>query len=92
VPGEWTAVRVELLPVAHAFRAGSQLRVTIDAPGNSRADWIFDTISSGETVDVAFGGDRPSRIVLPVVPGIGVPQPYPTCTLRGQPCRAAPIP
>ena len=52
-PDEWTAVRVELLPVAHAFRAGSQVRVTIDAPGNSRADWAFDTISAGETVDVA---------------------------------------
>ncbi len=91
-PDEWTAVRVELLPVAHAFRAGSQLRVTIDAPGNSRADWTFETISAGETVDIAFGGDQPSRIVLPVVPGIAVPQPYPTCTLRGQPCRAGPIP
>ncbi len=91
-PDEWTAVRVELLPVAHAFRAGSQVRVTIDAPGNSRAEWTFDTISTGETVDVAFGGDQPSRIVLPVVPGITVPQPYPTCTLRGQPCRQAPIP
>ena len=91
-PDEWTAVRVELLPVAHAFRAGSQLRVTIDAPGNSRADWAFETISAGETVDIAFGGDQPSRIVLPVVPGVVVPQPYPTCTLRGQPCRAAPIP
>ena len=91
-PDEWTAVRVELLPVAHAFRAGSQLRVTIDAPGNSRADWTFDTISTGETVDLAFGGDQPSRIVLPVVPGITVPPTYPTCTLRGQPCRQAPIP
>ena len=89
---EWTPVRVELLPVAHAFRAGSQVRMTIDAPGNSRADWAFDTISAGETLDVAFGGDQPSRIVLPVMPGITVPQPYPTCTLRGQPCRQAPAP
>ena len=69
VAGEWTPVRVELFPVAHAFRAGSRLRVTVDAPGGNRAEWIFDTIAAGETVEIAHGGDQPSRIVLPVVDG-----------------------
>jgi len=87
--GEWTPVRVELYPVAHAFRPGSQLRVTIDAPGNSRAAWEFETIAAGETVEIAHDTDHPSRIVLPVVAGIDVPDSYPTCSLRGQPCRAA---
>nr|MBA3289538.1 CocE/NonD family hydrolase [Acidimicrobiia bacterium] len=87
VAGEWTPVRVELLPVAHPFRAGSQLRVTIDAPGNNRAEWIFETIAAGETVEIAHDAEHPSRIVLPVVPGIDVPGGYPRCSLRGQPCR-----
>lgn len=85
--GEWELVRVELLPFAHAFRAGSQLRVTVDAPGNSRAIWVFETIADGETVEIAHDADHPSKLVLPVVPGIDVPDALPPCTLRGQPCR-----
>ena len=85
--GEWTPVRVELLPFAHAFRAGSRLRVTVDAPGNNRAEWVFDTIAGGETVEIGLGGENPSSIVLPVVSGVDVPPRYPPCALRGQPCR-----
>jgi len=84
---EWTPVRVEIFPFAHAFRPGSRLRVTVDAPGNARAAWAFETIAAGETVEIAWGPDHPSRIVLPVVPGIDVPDTFPACTLRGQPCR-----
>ncbi len=88
--GEWNPVRVEILPFAHAFRAGSRIRVTVDAPGNNRAQWAFETISDGETVEVGVGGDAASSIVLPVVAGVDVPPRYPSCTLRGQPCRPAP--
>ena len=88
--GEWNPVRVELFPVAHAFRAGSRIRLTVDAPGNSRAAWIFDTIADGETVEIAHRADQPSRLVLPVVGGVDVPARYPPCTLRGQPCRRYP--
>jgi uncharacterized protein len=88
VADEWTPVRVEIFPFAHAFRAGSRVRVTIDAPGNNRAEWAFDTISDGELVDVGVGGgENASSIVLPAVSGVDVPPRYPTCTLRGQPCR-----
>jgi uncharacterized protein len=90
VAGEWNPVRVELFPVAHAFRAGSRLRVTVDAPGGNRAEWEFDTIADGETVEIAHGADQPSRIVLPVVDSVDPPARYPTCTLRGQPCRPYP--
>ncbi|MGH9272879.1 MAG: CocE/NonD family hydrolase C-terminal non-catalytic domain-containing protein, partial [Ilumatobacteraceae bacterium] len=89
--GEWTPVRVELHPVAHAFRPGSRLRITVDAPGNSRGEWELETISDGEAVEIGHGPDQASRIVLPVVAGIDVPDAYPTCTLRGQPCRPAPV-
>ncbi|MGI9031216.1 MAG: CocE/NonD family hydrolase, partial [Ilumatobacteraceae bacterium] len=89
--GEWIPVRVELHPVAHAFRPGSRLRITVDAPGNSRGEWELETIANGEIVEIGHGPDQPSRIVLPVVAGVDVPDTYPTCTLRGQPCRPAPV-
>lgn len=87
-PGELSLVRVELLPVAHVFRAGSQLRLTVDAPGGNRPIWAFDTISNGETVEIAHDGEHPSRVVLPIVDGVDVPASLPACgSLRGQPCR-----
>ena len=86
--GEFTPVRVELFPFAHPFRAGSRIRITVDAPGNARGEWEFRTISGGETVDIAYGGDHPSRVVLPVVPvTIAAPAPAACGALRGQPCR-----
>jgi predicted acyl esterase len=86
---EFTPVRVALFPFAHPFRAGSRLRLTIDAPGNNRAIWEFRTIDKGETVTVAHDADHPSRLVLPVVPNVDVPRPAPPAcgSLRGQPCR-----
>ncbi|NND73610.1 MAG: CocE/NonD family hydrolase [Ilumatobacter sp.] len=87
--GDFDLVRVEVFPFAHVFRAGSQIRISIDAPGGNRPVWIFDTIAGGEQVQVALGGDFPSKVVLPVVAGIEPPAEYPECgALRGQPCRA----
>jgi predicted acyl esterase len=86
--GEFVPIRVDIYPFAHPFRAGSQLRVTIDAPGGNRQIWHWDTISSGETVTIAHDAEHPSRIVLPTLTGIDIPDDYPPCgSLRGQPCR-----
>ncbi len=87
--GEFTEVKVPIFPVAHPFRKGSRIRLTIDAPGNNRAVWEFRTISNGETVTIAHDADHPSRLLLPVVPDIAVPQAAPPAcgSLRGQPCR-----
>ena len=94
VPGEWTPVRVEILPFAHPMRAGSRLRMTVDAPGGNRAEWVFDTIAAGETVEIAFDAERPSSLVLgtidPASVGADIPDTSPGCTLRGQPCREEP--
>jgi hypothetical protein len=39
-------------------------------------------------VTVARSEAQPSKVVLPVVPGVDVSTPRPACgTLRGQPCR-----
>jgi predicted acyl esterase len=86
--GEFVPVRVDIYPFAHPFRVGSQLRVTIDAPGGNRQIWQWDTISTGETVTVAHDVDHPSRVVLSTLTGIDIPDDYPPCgALRGQPCR-----
>ncbi|MEY4173460.1 MAG: hypothetical protein RI900_625 [Actinomycetota bacterium] len=86
---EFTLVRVALFPFAHPFRAGSRLRLTVDAPGNNRAIWQFRTIAAGETVTIAHDAEHPSRLVLPVTSRVVVPQPAPPAcgSLRGQPCR-----
>jgi len=88
--GKFSRVRVGLFAVAHVFRKGSRIRIGIEAPGGDRTRWTFDTPLTGGTVEnvVARGGNQASRIVLPVVPGVNVPQALPPCPgLRGQPCR-----
>ncbi|MFN8641646.1 MAG: CocE/NonD family hydrolase [Candidatus Binatia bacterium] len=85
--GELTPLRVELFPFAHAFRAGSRVRISVESPGGDRAIWKFDAlrIEGGATVEIALDG---SRVVLPVIPGADVPTALPACTARrGQPCR-----
>jgi predicted acyl esterase len=87
-PGTFTPVRVELFPFAAALRAGSRLRVSVEAPGGNRAVWAFDTIDKGETDQLATDAIHPSRLVLAVVPAVAVPPGYPPCgSLRGEPCR-----
>jgi predicted acyl esterase len=85
---ELTPVRIELFPFAYAFRKDSKIRITIDAPGNSRPVWEFDTIDDGEAVTIAHDADHPSKIVLQVVPGVAVPPTIVPCgSMRGEPCR-----
>jgi len=86
--GEAALLRVDLFPFAHPFRAGSQIRLTIDAPGNSRAIWAFRTISDGETVTLVRDEVHMSQLVLSVVPvTVAAPAPPACGSLRGQPCR-----
>ena len=88
--GAFTLVRIPIFAFAHAFRAGSKLRVTVEAVGGDRAIWKFNTIDSGKTVNtVAFGGVRASRLVLAAIPTAtakGTPLPSATA-LRGEPSR-----
>ncbi|MCP4593165.1 MAG: CocE/NonD family hydrolase, partial [bacterium] len=89
-PGEWTRVRILLMPFAHVFRAGSRIRISVDTPGASRAEWKFILADLDDQVrhSVAHSSERPSRVVLPVVSGVDVPTERPVCNaLRGQPCR-----
>ncbi|MBM3827391.1 MAG: CocE/NonD family hydrolase [Actinobacteria bacterium] len=88
-PGEITLVRVEIFPVAHPFRAGSRIRVTIDAPGGNHGEWEFRTISAGENVTIHHDAEHPSSIVFSTITGLNVPRGVAPCgALRGQPCRS----
>ncbi len=90
--GQYALVRVPLFPIAHAFRAGSRIRVIIQAPGGNQPLWSFqDLPASGPTRnDVSRSGRLASAIVLPVNPTVSVPTPLPPCpALRGEPCRPA---
>lgn len=90
-PGQPTFVRLQIMPFAHTVRFGSKLRVTIDAPGASRARWKFETINQPGQVNTIFhSASRPSKLVLPVVSGVDVPFFGTSCgALRAQPCRPA---
>jgi predicted acyl esterase len=80
-------VRVPLYPFAHAFRAGSRIRIVVQPPGGNRPAWAFATLPGTRTVTVSRSPAQPSKVVLPVVSGIAVSTPIPACgTLRGQPC------
>ena len=88
--GEWTLVRIEIYPFAHALRAGSQLRLAVATPGANKGRWKFDVLQldPGATVAVAHDVDHPSSIVISTLPEVVVPTSLPACpSLRSQPCR-----
>lgn len=87
---QWTEVRVGTAGFAHAMRAGSRVRVSVDTPGGVRADWRFALKTFPELVKygVAHEVGHPSKVVLPRLAGVPVPSATPPCpSLRGQPCR-----
>jgi predicted acyl esterase len=91
--GRAAKVVVPLYYQGHVYRAGSRIRVTVEAPGGDQPVWAFaETRPRGRAVvRVARGGGHASRLVLPVVPGIGAATGLPPCPgLRGEACRAAP--
>jgi predicted acyl esterase len=89
-PDRFVKVVIPLYYEAHAYRAGSRIRVRITDPNGDQPVWSF-----GETepkrhakVEIAYSERRPSRLILPVVPGVDVPTELPPCPgLRAQPCR-----
>ena len=89
-PGQFVEVVIPLYYEGHAYRAGSRIRVTIAAPNGTQPVWSFGQTEPGgtATVSVAFSKGMPSRLVLPVVPGVSVPTGPPPCPgLRNEPCR-----
>jgi hypothetical protein len=88
--GRYTEVTVPLYFEGHAYRRGSRIRLTVSAPGSDQPVWAFaETRPLGPaSVTIAHSAAMPSRVILPVVPGVAVPTGLPTCPgLRGEPCR-----
>jgi predicted acyl esterase len=88
--GRFAEVNVPLYYEGHVYRAGSRIRITIAGPSGDQPIWAFkSTVPHGTaTVSLVHSPGMPSRIVLPVVPGVNVPTGLPPCPgLRGEACR-----
>jgi hypothetical protein len=83
-------VVIPLYYEGHAYRADSQIRVTITDPNGDQPIWSFGETRPKRraTVEIAHSASKPSRLILPVVAGVDVPTDLPPCPgLRGEPCR-----
>jgi hypothetical protein len=89
-PDQFVPVTIPLYYEGHMYRAGSQIRVRISAPNGDQPIWAFAEAdpSSQANVAIGYGGSMPSRLLLPVVPGVDTTTGLPPCPgLRGEPCR-----
>ncbi|MEA2214293.1 MAG: uncharacterized protein QOF83_4241 [Solirubrobacteraceae bacterium] len=89
--GRFVKVVVPLYYEGHVYRGGSRIRLVISAPNGDQPVWAFaETQPHGRPlVTIAHSRRYPSRVVLPVVPGVRASTPLPPCPgLRGEPCRA----
>ena len=89
--GEFVPVTIPLYFEGHAYRAGTQIRVSIAAPNGTQPVWSFNkTEPEGENanVSIGFGPTMPSSLILPVTSEATVPTGLPPCPgLRNEPCR-----
>ena len=89
VPGQPTPVRIEVFPFAHPFRAGSTIRIYVEAPHVKPDLWGF-AILPAPAQNTIYTGPGLSSVALPLLDGEPIEvQAYPPCTLRNQPCRPA---
>ena len=83
-------VTIPLYYQAHAYRAGSSVRIRVSAPNGEQPIWAFaETEPKGSAnVAIGYGKKMDSRLVLPEIPDVKVPTGLPPCPgLRGEPCR-----
>jgi uncharacterized protein len=89
--GHLSKLIIPLYYQGHMYRAGSRIRVTVSAPVGDQPVWAFaETVPQHNArVNIALSHKHPSRLILPLVPGVTAPTPLPPCPgLRGEPCRA----
>ena len=87
---QFVPVTIPLYYEGHMYRAGSRIRVRISAPNGDQPIWAFaEADPPGQSnVAIGYGGSMPSRLLLPVVPGVDTTTGLPPCPgLRGEPCR-----
>ena len=92
-PGTPTPMRVELWPVDHVFRAGSALRLYVEAPVGMTGfrQLAFDPTPARNTILV--GPKTPTRFVFGRIRHPNVHTDRPACdSLLNMPCRPSPAP
>ncbi|MEJ5979637.1 CocE/NonD family hydrolase [Novosphingobium sp. PS1R-30] len=90
-PGVPILARVELPKFGHAFRAGSRMRLWIDAPSRW-GGYGFAPHSAPATNSIWHDASHPSQLVLGLIDGFTVPTGRPACgTVLKQPCRLDPL-
>lgn len=72
-------MRVEIRPFGHVFREGSRIRVYIEAPSLVPDSYSFAAQPNPETNTIHRGPRTPSRLVLPVLPGLRAEASLPGC-------------
>jgi uncharacterized protein len=83
-------MRVEIRPFGHVFRAGSQLRVSIEAPPPATGYWSLESLPGPAINRVHHDSAYPSALKLETLPGQAAPVAYPGCgKVMAQPCRDA---
>ena len=88
--GRFSKLIIPLYYQGHMYRAGSRIRVTVSAPVGDQPIWAFAEAvpQRNARVTIALSHKRPSRLILPFIPGVSAPTPLPPCPgLRGEPCR-----
>ena len=89
VPGVPTYARVPIYPFEHIFRAGSSIRVSVEAPVGITSDFGFLFNPTPATDTVWHDRHHLSRWVFDTVPMAGAVPPLPACgSVVEEPCRA----
>jgi predicted acyl esterase len=84
VPGEPAEMSIEVFPFAHAFRAGSRIRLYVEAPHVKPDLWGFALLPVPAVNTIQVEG---SSVALPLLEGATARAGYPGCSLVNQPCR-----
>jgi len=80
-PGLVEEVRVSLRPAGYRFLAGNRIRVSV-----ASAAWpVIWPSPDPATFELHAGGDRPSRLILPVIPAAGGPGDVPVPSFKTTP-------
>ncbi|MGN6474074.1 MAG: CocE/NonD family hydrolase [Mycobacteriales bacterium] len=89
--GKFVKVVIPLYYEGHAYRAGSQIRITIAGPNGTQPIWSFQhprPLHGTSRVSVEFSKSMPSSLYLPVVQGAPIPTGFPAAnSLRNEPER-----
>lgn len=95
VPGEPTRMQIGLFDVSDTVRAGSSLRITVEAPVGLTGYWQLGVEPGPATNTVLHDAAHPSRLVVGRLGGEQARTALPACdSLVNQPCRAnaTPVP